>query len=445
MRRQPRRRPADERDESATIDWFPATMNPFQYRQHALFAEDLALEEIAERFGTPTYVYSRRAIVEAFGEFRRAAGTRNVLVCYALKANSNLAVVDLLAREGAGFDIVSGGELQRVLAVGGAPSRIVFSGVGKSEAEMRMALEWGVRCFNVESESELLRLDRVAGTLGRRAPVSLRVNPDVDAGTHPYISTGLRENKFGIAHDAALAAYRTAARLPNLEVQGIDCHIGSQITALEPFLAALDKLLELVDTLHAEGIALRHLDLGGGLGIRYDDEQPPSRQALFAAIFERLDRHPRGASYELVFEFGRSIVGNAGVLLTRVEYLKRNGEHRFAIVDAAMNDLMRPALYDAWHAVLPVRQRDDAAAQRYDIVGPVCESGDWLARGRQLALAEGDLLAIGSAGAYGMAMASNYNTRARAAEVLVDGRDAHLVRERETLASLFALERPLPR
>ncbi|MCL4183597.1 MAG: diaminopimelate decarboxylase [Burkholderiaceae bacterium] len=420
-------------------------MIPFQYRQHALFAEDLALEEIAARFGTPTYVYSRRAIVDAFGEFRRAAGARNVRVCYALKANSNLAVIDLLAREGAGFDIVSGGELQRVLAVGGAPSRIVFSGVGKSEAEMRMALEAGVRCFNVESESELLRLDRVAGALGRRAPVSLRVNPDVDAGTHPYISTGLRENKFGIAHDAALAAYRTAARLPNLEVQGIDCHIGSQITAIEPFLAALDKLLELVDALHAEGIALRHLDLGGGLGIRYDDEQPPSRQALFAAIFDRLDRHPRGGSYELVFEFGRSIVGNAGVLLTRVEYLKRNGEHRFAIVDAAMNDLMRPALYDAWHAVLPVRQRDDMAAQHYDIVGPVCESGDWLARGRRLALAEGDLLAIASAGAYCMAMASNYNTRARAAEVIVDGRDAHLVREREALASLFALERPLPR
>jgi diaminopimelate decarboxylase len=420
-------------------------MTPFQYRQNTLFAEELALEEIAERFGTPTYVYSRRAIVEAFGEFRRAAGTRNVLVCYALKANSNLAVVDLLAREGAGFDIVSGGELQRVLAVGGAPSRTVFSGVGKSEAEMRMALEAGVRCFNVESESELLRLDRVAGVLGRRAPVSLRVNPNVDARTHPYISTGLRENKFGIAHDAALAAYRTAARLPNLEVHGIDCHIGSQITAIEPFLAALDKLLELVDALHAEGITLRHLDLGGGLGIRYDAEEPPSRQALFAAVFERLDRHPRGASYELMFEFGRSIVGNAGVLLTRVEYLKRNGEHRFAVVDAAMNDLMRPSLYDAWHAVLPVQRRDDTPVQRYDIVGPVCESGDWLARGRELAVAEGDLLAIASAGAYGMAMSSNYNTRARAAEVVVDGRDAHLVRERESVASLFALERPLPR
>ncbi|MCO5107831.1 MAG: diaminopimelate decarboxylase [Burkholderiaceae bacterium] len=420
-------------------------MDAFHYRGNSLLVEDVALATIAERFGTPTYVYSRHAIVDAFAEFRRAASGRNVLVCYALKANSNLAVIDLLAREGAGFDIVSGGELARVLAAGGDPSRVVFSGVGKSAAEMRVALEAGVRCFNVESESELLRLDGVAGAIGRRAPVSLRVNPDVDAGTHPYISTGLRENKFGIAHDAALAAYRTAARLPNVDVQGIDCHIGSQITAIDPFLAALDKLLELVDALHAEGIALKHLDLGGGLGIRYADEQPPSREALFAAIFERIDRHPRGASYELVFEFGRSIVGNAGVLLTRVEYLKRNAERGFAIVDAAMNDLMRPALYDAYHGVLPVQPRDERSAQSWDVVGPVCESGDWLARGRRLALAEGDLLAIASAGAYGMAMASNYNTRPRAAEVIVDGGDVHLVREREPVESLFALERRLPR
>ena len=420
-------------------------MDAFHYRGDTLQVEGLSLSAIAERFGTPTYVYSRRAIVDAFTEFRRAAGARDVLVCYALKANSNLAVIDLLAREGAGFDIVSGGELARVLAAGGDPSRVVFSGVGKSGSEMRMALEAGVRCFNVESESELLRLDRVAGALGKRAPVSLRVNPDVDAGTHPYISTGLRENKFGIAHDAALAAYRTAARLPHVEVVGIDCHIGSQITAIDPFLAALDKLLELVDALHAEGIVLRHLDLGGGLGIRYADEQPPSREALFGAIFERIDRHPRGTAYELVFEFGRSIVGNAGVLLTRVEYLKRNADRRFAIVDAAMNDLMRPALYDAYHGVLPVQRRDAEQAEAYDIVGPVCESGDWLARGRQLALAEGDLLAIASAGAYGMAMASNYNTRPRAAEVIVDGNDAHLVRERESIESLFALERRLPR
>ncbi len=418
-------------------------MDTFCYRERSLTVDGLDLAAIAERFGTPTYVYSKRAIVDAFREFRSAAAGRKVLVCYALKANSNLAVIDLLAREGAGFDIVSGGELARVIAAGGDPSKVVFSGVGKREDEMRAALEAGVRCFNVESESELQRLDRVAGQVGRRAPVSLRVNPDVDAGTHPYISTGLRENKFGIAHDRALDAYRAAAQLPNLEVRGIDCHIGSQITSIEPFLAALDKLLELVDALHAEGIVLEHLDLGGGLGIRYEDEQPPSRDALFAAVFERLDRHPRGRSWQLMFEFGRSIVGNAGVLLTRVEYLKRNGERRFAIVDAAMNDLMRPALYDAYHSVRPVQLRDDEP-QRYDVVGPVCESGDWLARGRVLALAEGDLLAIGSAGAYGMAMASNYNTRPRAAEVMVDAGAVHLVRERESVESLFALERRLP-
>jgi diaminopimelate decarboxylase len=278
----------------------------------------------------------------------------------------------------------------------------------------------------------------------RRAPISLRVNPDVDAGTHPYISTGLRENKFGIAHDDALAVYRRAAALPNLEIVGIDCHIGSQITSVEPYLAAADKVLELVDALHAEGIELRHLDLGGGLGIRYRDEDPPSAQALLDALFRRLDRHPRGRRYGVFFEFGRSIVGNAGVLLTRVEYLKRNGERRFAIVDAAMNDLMRPALYDAYHGVLPLRQRDDVEAQRYDVVGPVCESGDWLARDRSLAIAEGDGLAIASAGAYGMAMASNYNTRPRAVELLVDGAQAHVVRERESVESLFALERRLP-
>lgn len=419
-------------------------MDTFQYQHGILQVEGLALADIAQRFGTPTYVYSRAAIVAAFGEFRRAAAGRRVLVCYALKANSNLAVIDLLAREGAGFDIVSGGELQRVLAAGGQASRVVFSGVGKSEAEMRLALEAGVRCFNVESESELARLDRVAGSMGRRAPVSLRVNPDVDPGTHPYISTGLRESKFGIAHDCALAAYRTAAGMAHLEVVGIDCHIGSQITSIAPFLAALDKVLELVDALHAEGIGLRHIDLGGGLGIRYDDEQPPSREALLAAVFERIDRHPRGAAHEILFEFGRSLVGHAGVLLTRVEYLKRNGARHFAVVDAAMNDLMRPALYEAWHPVWPLHQREGQAQHDWDIVGPVCESGDWLARERPLLLAEGDLLAIGAAGAYGMAMASNYNTRPRPAEVMVDGNDAYLVRERESVESLFALERRLP-
>jgi len=418
-------------------------MNAFPLRNGQLHAEDLPLNEIAARFGTPCYVYSRRAITEAWREFSQACAGRRVLVCYALKANSNLAIIDLLAREQAGFDIVSAGELRRVLAAGGSASRVVFSGVGKSAPEIREAIVAGVRCFNVESLAELDRLNRIAGELGRRAPVSLRVNPDVDAGTHPYISTGLRENKFGIPHEDALAAYAKAARLPHLEVVGIDCHIGSQITNLAPFTAALDKVLELVDRLHEQAIVLRHIDLGGGLGIRYDDEEPPSRAALIGAVFARLDAHPRGAQYEILFEFGRSIVGNAGVLLTRVEYLKQNGERHFAIVDAGMNDLMRPALYEAWHGVQPVLPRQ-GEAQSFDIVGPVCESGDWLARGRHLCLAEGDLLALMSAGAYGMAMSSNYNTRPRAPEVLVDGTTAHLIRERETIESLFALEHRLP-
>lgn len=418
--------------------------SPFHYRNDSLHVEEVELAPIAREHGTPAYVYSRAAIESAFASFLAAAQGRDVLVCYALKASSNLAIIELLARAGAGFDIVSGGELRRVIAAGGDPSKVVFSGVGKSEAEMRLALEAGVRCFNVESESELLRLDRVAGSMQRRAPVSLRVNPDVDAGTHPYISTGLRENKFGIAHEDALDVYRRAARLANIEPIGIDCHIGSQITSVEPYLAAADKLLELVDALHAEGIELRHIDFGGGLGIRYRDESPPPPRALLTALFERLDRHPRGRRYALLFEFGRAIVGNAGVLLTRVEYLKRNGERRFAVVDAAMNDLMRPALYDAYHDVVALHRRADAQAQRYDVVGPVCETGDWLARDRSLAIAEGDLLAIASAGAYGMAMASNYNTRPRAVELLVDGARTHVIRERESVESLFALERRLP-
>ena len=419
-------------------------MDAFQYRDRQLLAEDVPLAEIAERFGTPTWVYSKAAIERAWDEFASAAAGRRVLVCYAMKANSNLAILDLLERRGAGFDIVSGGELKRVLAAGGDASRVVFSGVGKQRGEMRDALEAGVRCFNVESESELHRLDEVAGSLGRRAPVSLRVNPDVDPGTHPYISTGLRESKFGIPHDQALRIYRIAASLPNIEVTGIDCHIGSQITTLAPFLAALDKILELVDALEGAGIRLRHIDLGGGLGIRYDDETPPSRGALLQAVFERLDRHPRGRELEVLFEFGRSIVGNAGLLLTRVEYLKHNGDRRFAIVDAAMNDLMRPALYEAWHQVRPVDATPRAESAVWDLVGPVCESGDWLARGRELALAEGDLLALMSAGAYGMAMSSNYNSRPRGAEVLVDGDRVHLVRERERVDDLYALERRLP-
>ena len=413
-------------------------------RDGALHAEEVPLADIAERFGTPTYVYSRSAIERAFGEFASAAAGRRVLVCYALKANSNLAVIDLLARAGAGFDIVSGGELARVLAAGGDPSRVVFSGVGKSEAEIRMALEAGVKCFNVESHAELRRLSAIAAAAGRRAPVSLRVNPDVDAGTHPYISTGLRENKFGVAHDAAVALYQEAARLPGVEIAGIDCHIGSQITEIAPFVEALDRVVELIERLREAGITLRHLDLGGGLGIRYDAEQPPSRHAMLEALFARIDAHPAVRELEVLFEFGRSIVGNAGLLLTRVEYIKTNGDRNFAIVDAAMNDLMRPALYEAFHGIVPVARRWDAPLV-YDVVGPVCESGDWLGRGRTLAIREGDLLAVLSAGAYGMAMSSNYNTRPRAAELMVDGNAAHLIRERESVESLYALERRLPR
>ncbi len=342
---------------------------------------------------------------------------------------------------------MSGGELARVLAAGGDPAKVVFSGVGKTVEEMRAALSAGVRCFNVESESELARLDGVARAMGTCAPVSLRVNPDVDAGTHPYISTGLRENKFGIAHDRALAAYRRAAALPGLRIEGIDCHIGSQITEIAPFLAALERLLELVDALAAGGIAIRHLDLGGGLGITYRDESPPARGAMLAALFERIDAWAaaRGREApEVLFEFGRAMVGEAGVLLTRVEVLKANGDKRFAVVDAAMNDLMRPAMYEAWHDIDPVAS-SDAPPATYDVVGPVCESGDWLGRDRRLAIREGDLLAIRSAGAYGMAMSSNYNTRPRGAEVMVDGSRVHLVRERERVADLFAGERTLPR
>ncbi len=409
----------------------------------SLHAERVPLEEIARRFGTPTYVYSRQAIESAFGEFDAAAAGRDALICYALKANPNLAVIDLLARAGAGFDIVSGGELARVIAAGGDPAKTVFSGVGKTLEEMRLALRHGVRCFNVESIAELDALDRVAGEEGVQAPVSLRVNPDVDARTHPYISTGLRENKFGIAHDTALATYRRAAALPNLRIAGIDCHIGSQITELDPFIAALDRVLDLVARLRTEGIVLHHLDLGGGLGIRYHDEQPPARRALIEAVFDRLDREPHGRAMTVMFEFGRAIVGNAGVLLSRVQYLKETADKRFAIVDAAMNDLLRPALYGAYHDIVPVRARD-GGVHRYDVVGPVCESGDWLGKDRDLALAEGDLIAITAAGAYGMAMSSNYNSRPRAAEVIVDGGEMHEVRRRESLASLYAGETLLP-
>jgi len=403
-----------------------------------LHAEGVALSSIAERFGTPCYVYSRAMLEANFRAFGAALAGLPHLVCYALKANSNLAVLNLFARLGSGFDIVSGGELARVLAAGGEASKVVFSGVGKTEAEMRDALAAGIRCFNVESAPELERLAEVAASAGTRAPVSLRVNPDVDAGTHPYISTGLKENKFGIDAASAIALYRRAASLPSLEVVGIDMHLGSQITELAPYREAAVRVLALVDALAADGIRLHHVDLGGGLGIRYRDESPVTLDA-YAALLRELFRDRREA---LILEPGRRLVGDAGVLLTRVEYLKR-GARDFAIVDAAMNDLVRPALYDAWHPVAAVRPREGEAI-RWEIVGPVCESADVLARDRELALAPGDLLAIGAAGAYAMAMSSNYNSRGRAAEVIVDGDAAHLVRRRERVDDLMRGESLLP-
>ncbi|MET1079346.1 MAG: diaminopimelate decarboxylase [Pseudomonas sp.] len=414
-------------------------MNAFDYRAGELFAEGVALSAIAERFGTPTYVYSRAHIEAQYRSFTDALQGVPHLVCYAVKANSNLGVLNLLARLGAGFDIVSLGELERVLAAGGEPSRIVFSGVGKTRADMRRALEIGVHCFNIESSDELERLQTVAAELGVIAPVSLRVNPDVDAGTHPYISTGLKENKFGIAIETAETVYARAAALPNLDVLGVDCHIGSQLTSLPPFLDALDRLLGLIDRLAAQGIRIRHLDLGGGVGVRYKDETPPAIGDYIRAVRERV----AGRDLALVFEPGRYIVANAGVLLTRVEYLKHTEHKDFAIIDAAMNDLIRPALYQAWMDVIAVTPRD-GATRPYDLVGPICETGDFIARGRELALAEGDLLAVCSAGAYGFVMSSNYNTRGRAAEVLVDGTQAIEVRRRETVQELFAGESLLP-
>ncbi len=408
-------------------------------REGALWIEDLPLAEIAARFGTPTYVYSKAALEAAFGAWQQALAGRRALVCYAVKANSNLGILSVFARLGAGFDIVSGGELARVLAAGGRADKVVFSGVGKTRAEMRQALEAGIRCFNVESAAELEHLNAVAGELGKQAQIALRVNPDVDPKTHPYISTGLKGNKFGVAFADALALYRRAAALPNLRISGVACHIGSQLLDPAPMAEAAQKLRDLVDRLATEGIVLAHIDLGGGLGIRYRDETPPAVADYLApllAVFE-------GRKEELCFEPGRSLVGNAGLLLTRIEYLKPGETKNFAIVDAAMNDLARPALYDAWHEVVEVNPHAGAAVE-YDIVGPICESGDFLARARTLAVTEGELLAILSAGAYGMTMSSNYNTRPRAAEVIVDGDQAHAVRQRETVAELFAAERTLP-
>ena len=414
-------------------------MEAFSRRDGQLFAEGVALSAIAERFGTPTYVYSRAHIEAQYRAYADALTGIPHLVCFAVKANSNLGVLNVLARLGAGFDIVSRGELERVLAAGGKPDRIVFSGVGKSRDDMRRALEVGVHCFNVESTVELERLQVVAAELGKVAAISLRVNPDVDAGTHPYISTGLKENKFGIAIADAEAVYARAAELPNLKVVGVDCHIGSQLTSLPPFLDALDRLLALIDRLAARGIRIEHLDLGGGLGVRYKDETPPLAGDYIAAVRERI----AGRNLALVFEPGRSIVANAGVLLTRVEYLKHTEHKDFAIIDAAMNDLIRPALYQAWMDVVPVSPRA-GEARAYDLVGPICETGDFLAKNRELVLEEGDLLAVCSAGAYGFVMSSNYNTRGRAAEVLVDGEQAFEVRRRETLEELYAGESLLP-
>jgi diaminopimelate decarboxylase len=414
-------------------------VNFFSYRNGTLCAENVPLAEIAQQYGTPAFVYSRAAIENGYREFSDACSGRDVLICYSVKANSNLAVLNILARLGSGFDIVSGGELARVLAAGGSPAKTVFSGVGKSEAELRAGLAAGVLCFNVESEGELDRLASIAASMGKTAPVSLRVNPDVDPKTHPYIATGLRESKFGIAYDAAVPLYRRAAKLSNIQVMGIDVHIGSQITDVEPFVAALEKLLEFVDLLDASGVHLDHLDLGGGLGIRYHDEEPPELKDYLGRLFQRLG----GRKIRLLFEPGRSLVGNTGVLLTRVEYLKHSAAKNFIIVDAGMNDLIRPSLYDAWHDVLPVTRRE-GPARRYDIVGPVCESADFLATERTLTVAVGDLLAIMSAGAYGMVMSSNYNSRPRAPEVMVDGAKPWLVRERERIESLFASERLLP-
>ena len=410
-------------------------MNVFQLKNGELYAENVALSHIAAQFNTPCYLYSKAALTNAFTNFKAGLIGSNHLVCFAVKANPNIAILNIFAKLGAGFDIVSGGELARVLAAGGDPQKIVFSGVGKTADEMRAALSAGIFCFNVESASELKRLNAVAGEMGKIAPVSLRVNPNVDAKTHPYISTGLKNNKFGVAFEEAISVYQAAAAMPNIAVHGVDCHIGSQITELAPFIEALDLILGLVDKLESKGIHISHIDVGGGIGITYSDETPPAFTTYAKSILDKINKR----SVKLLFEPGRALVGNAGVLLTKVEYLKPSEAKNFAIVDAAMNDLMRPALYDAYHDIIAVKPRV-GASETYEIVGPVCESGDFLGHDRKLNLQEGDLLAIMSAGAYGMSMASNYNTRGRAAEIMVDGDTCHVIRQREKIADLFALE-----
>lgn len=416
-------------------------MDHFSYRDGELFAEEQSLPQLAARFGTPTYVYSRAALEQHYRAFDEAFAAIPHQVCYAVKANSNIAVLNVLARLGAGFDIVSGGELERVLAAGGEPAKIVFSGLGKQEAEIERALELGIACFNVESDAELDRINAVALRLGKNAPVSLRVNPDVDAQTHPYISTGLKENKFGIDIKAAVDVYLRAQKMPGLRIVGIDCHIGSQLTQTTPFVDALTRVLDMVDTLAAHGIVIEHLDIGGGLGVRYRDETPPAPADYAAALLPLL----AGRRLKVYMEPGRAIAANAGVLLTKVEFLKPTAHKNFAIIDAAMNDLIRPALYSAWMDIVPLQPRDDDTLTRsYDVVGPVCETGDFLGKERELKIAAGDLLAVKSAGAYGFVMSSNYNTRGRAAEVMVDGGSAFLVRRRETVADLIGLESLLP-
>ncbi|MDG5901540.1 diaminopimelate decarboxylase [Shewanella xiamenensis] len=414
-------------------------MDHFLYQDNTLYAEGCRVNDLAQQYGTPLYIYSRATLERHWHAFNNAVADHPHLVCYAVKANSNLAVLNVLARLGSGFDIVSGGELARVIEAGGDPAKVVFSGVGKTVAEMEQALNLGIYCFNVESSAELEQLNDVAGRLGKVAPVSLRVNPDVDAGTHPYISTGLKENKFGIAMDEAEVVFGRAHALPHLQVKGVDCHIGSQLTEIQPFLDAMDRMLSLIDRLAEQGIVIEHFDVGGGLGVTYDDETPPHPDVYAAALLKRLGHR----KLKLIFEPGRAIAANAGIFVTEVLYLKENSDKRFAIVDGAMNDLIRPALYSAWQNIIPVNPRDEDT-QVFDIVGPVCETGDFLGKDRQLAIAAGDLLVVRSSGAYGFAMASNYNTRPRAAEVMVDGDKAYLVREREKLAQLWQGEQLLP-
>jgi diaminopimelate decarboxylase len=417
-------------------------MDPFQYRDNALFAEDIPVADLARRFGTPCYIYSRSALEHNLLAYEKALASTPHLTCFAVKANSNLAVLNVLARLGAGFDIVSGGELERVIRAGGDPRKVIFSGLGKTEDEIARALTLGICCFNIESEPELDRINAVAARLNLRAPISLRVNPDVDAGTHPYISTGLKENKFGIAIDTAVDVYLRAAQMSHIDIVGVDCHIGSQLTTIAPYLDAIDRVLLLVDTLAARGIAIRHFDMGGGLGVCYRDEKPPAPAEFIHAVLARI----AGRGLSLFLEPGRSICANAGLFVTKVEYLKHNAHKNFAIVDGAMNDLLRPALYGAWQNIVAVQEHVAGTVPErvYDVVGPVCESSDFLGKERTLAIAQGDLLAVRTAGAYGFVMSSNYNTRNRVAEIMVEGDKATVVRQRETLDYQLALESVLP-